>query len=95
VAGIPVDLVEADLFGIGSGRVERDGAGNERKAQKAFPVGAGGASAGTPVTDAGFKTNEVSWFRQRRLLNTVIFKETPGSTKFSTSADSTSVLFMF
>ena len=40
VAGVPVDLVEADLFGIGRGRIERDGTGDERKAQKAFPVGA-------------------------------------------------------
>jgi hypothetical protein len=42
VAGVPVDLVEADLFGIGRGRIERDRAGDERKAQEAFPVGAGG-----------------------------------------------------
>jgi hypothetical protein len=41
VAGVPVDLVEADLFGIGRGRIKRDWAGDERKAQEAFPVGAG------------------------------------------------------
>jgi hypothetical protein len=29
------------LFGIGRGRVERDGTGDERKAKEAFPVGAG------------------------------------------------------
>jgi hypothetical protein len=55
VTRIPIDLVEADLFGIGSGRVERDGTGDERKAQEAFPVGAGGHGRGTPVT-IGFKT---------------------------------------
>jgi hypothetical protein len=73
VAGIPVDLVEADLFGIGGGRVERDGTGDERKAQKAFPVGAGGHGLGTPDTVSGFKTNGMAWFRRRRLLNTIIF----------------------
>ena len=36
------DLVEADFVGIGSGRIQSDRAGNERKAQEAFPVGAGG-----------------------------------------------------
>jgi hypothetical protein len=62
VAGVPVDLVEADLFGIGRGRIERDRTGDERKAQEAFPVGAGGPWTGTPVT-MGFKTNEQCWFR--------------------------------
>jgi hypothetical protein len=42
VAGLPVQLVERDLFGLRSGRIERDGTGDERKAQKAFPVRAGG-----------------------------------------------------
>src|SRR5258705_4913936 len=75
MARIPVDLIEADLFGIGSGWVERDGTGDERKAQKAFPIGAGGHQ-GTPVTGAGFKTNEMPWFRQQRLLSTIISTET-------------------
>ena len=42
VAGLPVELVERDLFGFRRGRIERDGTGDERKAQEAFPVGAGG-----------------------------------------------------
>src|SRR3954447_23982940 len=42
VTGLLIDLVEADLFGIGSGRVQSDRAGDEGKAQKAFPVGTGG-----------------------------------------------------
>ena len=42
VAGFAVDLVEADLFGIRRRRIQRDRAGHERKAQKTFPVGAGG-----------------------------------------------------
>jgi len=42
VAGIPVDLIEADFFGLGSGRIQSDRTGNEGKAQKALPVGARG-----------------------------------------------------
>jgi hypothetical protein len=42
VAGVPVDLVEADLLGLGRGRVQSDRTGDERKAEEAFPVGAGG-----------------------------------------------------
>jgi hypothetical protein len=42
VASLSVDLVEADFLGIGSSRIQSDRAGNKRKAQKAFPVGAGG-----------------------------------------------------
>ncbi len=42
VAGVSIDLVEADLLGIGSGWIQSDRAGNEGKAQKALPVGAGG-----------------------------------------------------
>jgi hypothetical protein len=41
-ASLTVDLIEADFLGIGSDRVQSDRAGNKRKAQKAFPVGAGG-----------------------------------------------------
>jgi hypothetical protein len=33
---IPIDLIKANLFGIGSRRVERDGTGDERKAQEAL-----------------------------------------------------------
>jgi hypothetical protein len=42
VAGLTIELVERDLFGLRRGRIKRDGTGDERKAQKAFPVGAGG-----------------------------------------------------
>jgi hypothetical protein len=42
VAGFPVELVERDLLGFRGGRVQRDGTGDERKAQEAFPVRAGG-----------------------------------------------------
>ena len=42
VAGLPVELVERDLFGLRRGRIQRDRTGDERKAQEAFPVGAGG-----------------------------------------------------
>ena len=42
MAGLAVDLVERDLLGIRRCRIEGDRAGHERKAQKAFPVGAGG-----------------------------------------------------
>ena len=42
VAGLPVELVEGDLFGFRRGRIERYGTGDEGKAQEAFPVGAGG-----------------------------------------------------
>jgi len=37
----PVFLFEADFLGIRSGRIQSDRTGNKRKAQKAFPVGAG------------------------------------------------------
>jgi hypothetical protein len=47
VAGLSVELVERDFFGLRRGRIERDGTGGERKAQEAFPVGAG-AMAGNP-----------------------------------------------
>ena len=42
VAGLPVELVERDLFGFRRGRIERDRTGDEGKAQEAFPVSAGG-----------------------------------------------------
>jgi hypothetical protein len=41
VTRLTVDLVEADLLGIGRGRIQSDRAGNKRKAQEAFPVGTG------------------------------------------------------
>ena len=42
VAGLPVELVERDLLGFRRGRIQRDGTVDERKAQEAFPVSAGG-----------------------------------------------------
>ena len=42
VAGLPVELVERDLFGFRRGRIERDRTGDEGKTQEAFPVSAGG-----------------------------------------------------
>ena len=41
MASLSVDLVEADFLEIRSGRIQSDRTGNKRKAQKAFPVGAG------------------------------------------------------
>ena len=48
VAGLLVELVEMDLFGIGCGWVQSDWASHEGKAQKPFPVGAGGHDRSTP-----------------------------------------------
>ena len=45
MAGLPIQLVEGDLFGFGRGRIKRDGTGDERKAQKTLPVRAGGHDA--------------------------------------------------
>jgi hypothetical protein len=41
VAGFAIELIERDLLGFRGGRVQRDGTGDERKAQEAFPVRAG------------------------------------------------------
>jgi tetrahydromethanopterin S-methyltransferase subunit H len=41
MAGVLVDLIEADFFGIGSGRIQSYRTSNKGKAQKAFPVGTG------------------------------------------------------
>src|ERR1700722_20622697 len=64
VAGLPIQLVEGDLFGFRGGRIERDGTGDERKAKEAFPVGARGHGGVNSDTDAGLKTNGGPWFRQ-------------------------------
>jgi len=53
VTGLLVELVEMDLFGIGCGWVQSDWASHEGKAQKAFPIGAGGHDVGTPKTQRG------------------------------------------
>jgi hypothetical protein len=42
VSGLLVDLVETDLVGLRRGREKRDRTGNQRKAQKAFPIGTRG-----------------------------------------------------
>jgi hypothetical protein len=42
VAGFSVDLMETDLFALGSGGEKRDRTRDERKTQKAFPVGTSG-----------------------------------------------------
>src|SRR4029077_16773242 len=49
VAGLPVELVERNLFGFRRGRIERYRTGDERKAQEAFPVSARGHGGGTPI----------------------------------------------
>ena len=49
VAGLPVELVERDLFGFRRGRIERYRTGDEGKTQEAFPVSAGGHDGGTPI----------------------------------------------
>ncbi len=49
VAGLPVELVEGDLFGFRRGRIERYRTGDEGKTQEAFPVSAGGHDGGTPI----------------------------------------------
>ena len=36
VARLAVELIERDFFGFGGGRIERNGTGDERKAQEAF-----------------------------------------------------------
>jgi hypothetical protein len=57
VAGLPVELVEADLLAFRGGWVQRDRTGDEGQTQEAFPVGARGHVRRTPVT-TGFKTNQ-------------------------------------
>ena len=68
VAGLPVELVEADLLGFRGGRVQRDRTGDERKAQKAFPVRAGGHDAVLQMRRFGLKTNGAARFRHFRRI---------------------------
>ena len=49
IAGLFVELMEADLFALGRRRKKRDGAGDERELQVAFPVRAWGHGS-TPYT---------------------------------------------
>ena len=46
VPGVLIDLVEADLVGLGGCRIERYGASHERQPQKTFPVRARGHGRG-------------------------------------------------
>jgi len=67
VAGLTVQLVERDLLGLGSGRIERDRTGDERQTQEAFPIGARGHYAKLhKYGRLGFKTNGTGWFRHAR-----------------------------
>jgi hypothetical protein len=52
VAGLPVELVEADLLALRGRRIERHRAGDQGQTQKAFPVGARGHVRRTPVRSA-------------------------------------------
>jgi len=47
MAGLGIDLVEVRLFRLRGGREKLDRAGDERKTQIAFPVGAGHGSGGS------------------------------------------------
>jgi hypothetical protein len=42
VASVSVDLIEADLFGIGGGRVQRDRTGDKGQTKETFPIGSRG-----------------------------------------------------
>ena len=90
VAGLPVELIEGDLFGFGRGRIERDRTGDEGKAQEAFPVSAGGHDAGTPITEA-------AWIQDERpgLVPTCRDLPTGGFFLERARSDSTFVLVMF
>ena len=73
MAGLPVELIERDLFGFRRGRIQRDRTVDERKAQEAFPVSAGGHGGELRVTDAGLKTNGGPWFRHPAAVPRMIF----------------------
>src|SRR5260370_22214407 len=49
VAGLPVELIEGDLFGFRRGRIERYRTGDEGKTQEAFPVSPGGHGRVPPL----------------------------------------------
>src|SRR5262249_49392835 len=42
MAGVLVDLIEADFLGVGGSGIERHRTGHEREAEKTFPVGTRG-----------------------------------------------------
>src|ERR1700682_4126473 len=65
VTGGAVNLIEADLFGVGRRRVQCDRIGDEGKAQKAPPMRARGHDA-TPeqnATEPGLKPGLMDLFR--------------------------------
>jgi len=66
VTGRPVELVERDLLALRGRRIERDGTGDERQSQEAFPVGSRGHDFHTPDTRPGFKT--IMWARFRHSI---------------------------
>src|SRR5207248_4305351 len=70
--GLPVDLVEADLFGIRCRRIEGNRTGHERKAQEAFPVGAGGHGILRNATDNQLDSICKSAFKASRARNLAI-----------------------
>lgn len=42
MAGVLIDLVEADLFRIGSRGIQSDGTGHQGQTKETLPIGAGG-----------------------------------------------------
>jgi hypothetical protein len=52
VAGVLIDLVEADLVGLGRGWIERCGTRHERKPQKPFQFARGAMDGNTPDTQS-------------------------------------------
>src|SRR2546423_14349589 len=70
--GLAVDLVEADLFGIRCRRKQGNRTGHERKAQEAFPVGAGGHGILRNATDNQLDSICKSAFKASRARNLVV-----------------------
>jgi hypothetical protein len=88
MAGLPVELVEGDLFGFRCGRIERYRTGDEGKAQEAFPVSAGGHDWGTPILMPDSR-------RMAGLGSDIVSFPTGGFFHEAGQSDSTYVLFMF
>jgi hypothetical protein len=69
MASLLVELVERNLLALGGSWIERDRTGDERQAQKAFPVGARGHVRGTPFSGvAGRVTFPILWLGCCRTL---------------------------
>src|SRR5882762_5077429 len=73
VASVSVDLIEADLFGIGGGRVQLDRTGDEGQTKETFPIGSRGHTQNSVSGRLGFKTIGSGWFRHPALSPAVIF----------------------